>query len=92
MRVPVVVNYWANKIEWATKELFVKNYGCGMVIENARKTRKFVENCIDNESILDEFVRNEEKIDKNRNGADEVAQFVLGEVLKSNRSKQREAD
>lgn len=92
MRVPVVVNYWANKIEWATKELFVKNYGCGVVIENARKTRKFVESCIDNESILDEFVRNEEKIDKDRNGADEVAQFVLGEVLKSNRSKQREAD
>ncbi len=86
MRVPVVINYWANKIEWSTKELFVKNLGCGVVIEHAHKAREFVENCIENKGVLDNYIRNEEKIDKNRNGADEVARFVYDKITNENRT------
>ena len=77
MQVPVVINYWANKIEDTTKELFIHNMGCGIVIKDKVHARKFVEKCIDDPTILDKYVDNEKKFDKNRNGAMEVATFVL---------------
>ena len=78
MRVPVVVNYWANKIEWTTKELFIGTLGCGEVITDKVKAREFVEKCIDDRSLLGGYVENEKKLDKNKNGAREIASFVLG--------------
>ena len=77
MQVPVMINYWANSIERTTKELFVNNLGCGVVIKNKVEGRKFVEKCIDDPSILKQYVENEKKFDRNKNGADEVAAFVL---------------
>ena len=77
MEVPIVINYWANHIEWTTKELFVDILGCGLVIEDKVEARQFVEKCIDDRHILDQYIENERKLDKNRNGAIEVAHFVL---------------
>ena len=77
MGTPVVINYWANSIERTTKDLFVGMLGCGVVIKNKVEGRKFVEKCIDDPSVLAKYVQNEKKLDKNKNGADEVAAFVL---------------
>ena len=80
MQVPVVINYWANSIERTTKELFVNKLGCGVVIKSKVEGRKFVEKCIEDRSILTQYVENEKQFDRNKNGADEVADFVLGLV------------
>ena len=77
MGTPVLINYWANSIERSTKDLFVKNLGCGVVIKNKKDARKYVEKCIDDRTILDKYIDNEKKLDRNKNGADEVATFVL---------------
>ena len=77
MRVPVVLNYWANQIEWTTKQLFVENLGCGVVIKNKKQARKFVEQCIDDKTLLDKYIENEKKLDKTKNGAVEVARYVI---------------
>ena len=77
MQTPFVVNYWANSIEHTTKELFAHKLGCGVVIQNKVECRKFVEKCIEDRSLLTPYVENAKKLDCNRNGADEVAAFVL---------------
>lgn len=82
MQTPVVVNYWANKIEWTTKELFINQLGCGEIITDKVKAREFVEKCIDDRSILDKYIENEKKLDKHKNGANEIASFVLDLINK----------
>ena len=80
MHTPVMINYWANKIEWTTNELFIKKLGCGVTIKDKVKAREFVEKCIDDKSILKPYIDNEKKIDKTKNGATEVAAFVLDKI------------
>ena len=80
MQVPVVINYWANSIEKATMELFVEDLGCGVVIKNKVKARKFVEQCIDDKTLLDKYIESEKKLDKTKNGAVDVASFVLEQL------------
>ncbi len=82
LRVPVLVNYYASSIEKRTKELFVDRFECGVEIQDKKKARKFVEDCIDNPHILDKYIENEEKFDKHRNGATEIAEFVSEIVSK----------
>lgn len=53
-----------------------------MEIQDKKKARKFVEDCIDNPHILDKYIENEEKFDKHRNGATEIAEFVSEIVSK----------
>ncbi|MBQ8444472.1 MAG: hypothetical protein IJX25_03880 [Clostridia bacterium] len=77
MQTPVVINYYANAVEATTKKLFVDTLHCGVEIKDKKKAREFVEKCIDNPDILKPYVENEKKLDKNKNGAQEVAEFVL---------------
>ncbi|MGN1200640.1 MAG: glycosyltransferase [Candidatus Caccovivens sp.] len=83
VQTPVVINYYANNIEGTTKKLFVDRLGCGLFIKNKVRARKFVEDCVDNPKILQPFVKNEQKLDKTQNGAQEIADFVLELVQKS---------
>ena len=76
LRVPILVNYSASTIEKKTKELFVDRLKCGTYIPDKKKARKFVENCIDNPHLLDKYIQNELKLDKNRNGATEIAELI----------------
>lgn len=82
-RVPVVINYYANGIENATNELFVKKLGCGKTIKNKIKARHFVEKCIENPRLLDKYIQNENKIDIEKNGTKEIADFVLKLCVKA---------
>ena len=77
VETPVVINYYANAVEATTKKLFVDILGCGVEIKNKKEARRFVEQCIDNPSLLDEYRENERKLDKRKNGAEEVAKFIL---------------
>lgn len=80
MQVPFVINYWANSIEKTTKELFADKLGCGLVIKNKVKARQFIERCIDDRTVLDKYIQNEKKIDKTKNGANDIARLVLSEL------------
>lgn len=81
VETPILINYYANQIEEATNNLFVNTLKCGVTIKNKHKARKFVENCIDNPSILNDYIENEKKLDKTKNGAYEIAKFVLEELV-----------
>ncbi len=80
MQVPFVINYWANKIEKTTKELFADKLSCGLVIKNKVKAREFVERCIGDRTILDKYIINARKIDKTKNGANNIADLVLNRI------------
>lgn len=80
VNTPVVINYYANNIEGTTKKLFVDTLGCGVFIKDKKKARKFVEDCIENPHILDKYIENEKNLDKTKNGAQEIADFVLSEL------------
>ncbi len=76
LRTPVMMNYYANSVEKTTKQIFVDRYHCGIYEGNKKKAREFVEKCIDNPSLLNEFVENEKQFDKTQNGADQIAEFI----------------
>lgn len=84
MRAPVMVNYWSGTIEKKANELFVDKLGCGVTIKNKVKAREFVERCIENRSLLDEYILNEMKLDKTKNGAVEIAELVLNVIKDKN--------
>lgn len=84
MRAPIMVNYWSGTIEKKANELFVDKLGCGVTIKNKVKAREFVERCIENRSLLDEYILNEMKLDKTKNGAVEIAELVLSVIKDKN--------
>ena len=80
LRVPIVINYYANKIEEATKRIFVDECKCGLYISDKKKCRKYVEECITDRSILNNFIENEKVFDKLKSGGSEIAKIILQQV------------
>lgn len=76
MHTPVLMNFYSGPVEKATKNLFTKFYNMGVYTKNKKEARLFVEECIDNPEKLTEFRENTYKLDKFKNGADEVADIV----------------
>ncbi len=77
VQTPIVVNYYASLIEKKTTQLFVDQLKCGLYIPQKKKAFAFVESCIDNPSQLNKFINNEKMLDKNKNGAEEIAKIVV---------------
>ena len=77
LQTPIMINYYANNIEHTTRKVFVDDGGCGVCIKNKKKAREFVERCIDNPSILQQYIENEKKFDKSLNGSKQVGKLVL---------------
>ena len=84
MNTPILVDYYAHPIEKATTKLFVDKFKCGMAIYNTKKIRKKIEEFIQNPTMLEPFINNCKKIDKNQNGAEDVAKFIIEEIKKLN--------
>lgn len=84
MNTPIIVDYYAHPIEKATMKLFVDKFKCGLAIYKPKKIRKKVEEFIQNPTLLKPYVDNCKKIDKNQNGAEDVAKFIIEEIKKSN--------
>lgn len=80
MRTPVVVNFYASPVEEFTNKLYIKQYKCGETILDKVKARKKVEKWIDNPSMLDEYRKNCEILDKTQNGADEIADSIYSSL------------
>jgi 1,2-diacylglycerol 3-beta-galactosyltransferase len=80
LNVPVIINYYANVIEKTTKRVFIDKYNCGLYIPNKKECKSYIEKCIDNPNILDEFIQNTQQFDKTKNGAPEIAKIILNEI------------
>ena len=76
MKTPVMVNFYASPVEEFTNKLYIKQYKCGETILDKFKARKKVEKWIDHPALLDEYRKNCDKLDKTKNGADEIADEI----------------
>lgn len=76
MRTPIIVSYYASPIEKFTQKLFVKEYRCGETILDKVKARRQIEKWIDNPELLKPYIENCKKLDKTKNGADEIADHI----------------
>ncbi len=82
MGTPILVDYYPHPIEKATKHLFVDSFGCGEYISSPRKIRKRVEEFVDNPKLLEDYAKNTKKVDKNKNGANDIADIIDAELSK----------
>ncbi len=74
--VPIVINYYANKIEEATRKIFVDTHNCGLYINDKKKCRVFIEKCIDDKSTLADFKKNCKQFDKTKSGGPQIAKII----------------
>ncbi len=84
MNTPIIVDYYAHPIEKATTKLFVDKFKCGLAIYKPKNIRKKIEEFIQNPTLLQPYIDNCKKIDKNQNGAEDVAKYIIEEIKKQN--------
>ncbi len=77
MHTPVLIDYYAHPIEKATVNLFVNDLGCGKAIYSPMKIKEQIEEWIDDPQLLKGYIENTYKLDKRRNGADQIASYIL---------------
>lgn len=80
MNTPIIVDYFAHPIEKATTKLFIDTYGCGKAIFEPKKIVSQVEEWIEKPELLESYVENTKKIDKNKNGGVEAAKLIYEEI------------
>ena len=76
MHTPIMTNFYSGNIEEASNKLFTEVYKMGFYCPDKVEAKKKVEEFILNPSLLDEYRQNTYKIDKNNNGADEIADLI----------------
>ena len=83
MGTPVLANFYAQNMEKAAINLFVKIMGCGVAIFNKKKARKQVEEWIKNPELLNVYKDNiKRQIDKKQNGSSQIADIIMEEIEK----------
>ena len=80
MGTPVMTNFYSGAIEKTSSKLFTEYYKTGVYEPNVAEARKKIEAYARNPQLLDEFRQNTQKLDKTKNGADEIAE-IIAEVL-----------
>jgi len=76
MHTPIMTNFYSGEIEKKSNKLFTETYKTGLYCPDKVKAREKVEEFIKNPTLLDEYIKNTYKIDKNKNGADEIADII----------------
>lgn len=78
---PVMIDNCPHPIERATYRLFVKSYGCGVGAFNRYKASRLITKYIGNPALLEDFHKNmAENIDKNKDGAAQIADIVYEQL------------
>lgn len=83
MHTPCLINFYSAEIEKATCSLFTENYKCAIYEPSARKAVQLIENWVDDRSTLNKLEKNTYALDKNKNGAEEVADIIAERLLGS---------
>lgn len=81
MRTPVIVNFYSGSIEKATKNLFCDNYKCGIFEPDVNKAVSQIEEWCKDRTTLNKLAENTKILDKNKNGAEEIADILADRVL-----------
>ncbi|MBQ9792417.1 MAG: hypothetical protein IJW32_01545 [Clostridia bacterium] len=76
MNTPIMTNFYSGEIEKTSSNLFTNTYKAGVYCPDKKKARELVESYINNPKLLEEYVKNTYQIDKNKNGADEIADII----------------
>lgn len=82
MHTPCLLNFYSAEIEKATCELFTENYKCAIYEPSAKKALKLIEKWTEDNTDLNKLEKNTYALDKNKNGAEEVADIVAERLLK----------
>lgn len=78
---PVIVNFCATPIEYATKTLFTKRFKCGLFIKSPRKIKAKVEEYVKHPENLQEFADSLAYFDKTKNGAYDIADDIINMIF-----------
>ena len=82
MGVPCLINFYSAEIEKTTCNLFTENYKCAVYEPNVKKAVKLIEDWTENRTDLDRLAENTKVLDKNKNGAEEIADIIAERLLK----------
>lgn len=82
MGVPCLINFYSAEIEKTTCNLFTENYKCAVYEPNVKKAVKLIEDWTENRTDLDHLAENTKVLDKNKNGAEEIADIIAERLLK----------
>ena len=80
MHTPIMTNFYSGEIEKASNKLFTEEYNMGLYCPDKVKAREIVEDFIKNPKKLEKYQKNTFKIDKNKNGADEIATLIARSI------------
>ena len=76
MGTPIMTNFYSGKIEQTSSRLFTEYYKTGVFEPDAKEARKKIEAYAADPSLLDVYRENTKKLDKTKNGADEIADII----------------
>ncbi len=76
MGVPFGVFYCASNIEYMSNRLFTRELHCGRFLPQSKQIVKWVEECVDNPSILQPYIDATKEVYRRGNGAVQIAQFI----------------
>ncbi len=77
MQTPMIVNYCAQPIEEFNRDLFLNEYKIGEFIPNPVDCRKRIEEFVDNPRLLEPYIENTKRFDKNHDGSQKVADLIF---------------
>ena len=92
LHTPIMTNFYSGEIEKTSSNLFTKTYGMGVYCPDKHKAKDLIESYIQNPSLLDEYVKNTYKIDKNKNGADEIADLIAEKLNVKKQKKEKKTN
>lgn len=76
MHTPILTNFYSGEIEKTSNKLFTETYRTGVYCPDKHKARELIESYIKKPKLLEEYIKNTNQIDKNKNGADEIADII----------------
>ena len=77
MDTPVIIDFCATPIEYATKNLFTQHFNCGYFIELPTNIKKKVEYLAQHPEELRKFDSSIRYFDKSKNGAEQIAKDII---------------
>lgn len=77
MNVPMIIDYCATGLEVVNRDFYVNELKIAEFIPNANQCRQRIEQFIDHPELLQPYVANTERYDKNNDGGREVADLIF---------------
>lgn len=83
MGTPVLINFYSGAIEKTSCKLFTQTYNCGIYEPDVKKAVEKIEEWALDKAELNKYAENTKAIDKNKNGAEEIADILAKRLLEN---------